>query len=88
MGSRPDVPEKECAQPVYEYIAAMPTYIYETTDPAKPVRTFEVKQSVHDAPLRSDPETGEGARRVISAGYNLLIRGKSVGPSVGSVGSH
>ena len=44
----------------------MPTYIYETTDPAKPIRTFEVKQSVHDEPLRSDPETGEGARRVIS----------------------
>ena len=85
---RPFSPEKECAQPVYEYIVAMPTYIYETTDPAKPVRTFEVKQSVHDEPLRSDPETGEGARRVISAGYNLLIRGKSVGPSVGSVGSH
>ena len=45
----------------------MPTYIYETTDPAKPIRTFEVKQSVHDEPLCSDPETGEGARRVISA---------------------
>src|SRR5438046_9364265 len=44
------------------------------------VRTFEVKQSIHDEPLRSDPETGEGARRVISAGYNVLIRGKSVGP--------
>ena len=87
-GSRANVPEKECAQPVYEYIAAMPTYIYETTDPAKPVRTFEVKQSVHDEPLRSDPETGEGARRVISAGYSVLVRGKSVGPSVGSVGSH
>ena len=61
---------------------------YETTDPAKPVRTFEVKQSVHDEPLRSDPETGEGVRRVISAGYSVLVRGKSVGPSVGSVGSH
>jgi predicted nucleic acid-binding Zn ribbon protein len=66
----------------------VPTYIYETTDPNKPVRTFEVKQSVHDEPLRCDPETGEAARRVISAGYNLLIRGKSVGPCVGSVGSH
>jgi len=66
----------------------VPTYIYETTDPTKPVRTFEVKQSVHDEPLRSDPETGEAARRVISAGYNLLVRGKSVGPCVGSVGSH
>ena len=66
----------------------MPTYIYETTDPTKPIRTFEVKQSVHDDTLRNDPETGEPARRVISAGYSLLIRGKSVGPSVGSVGSH
>jgi predicted nucleic acid-binding Zn ribbon protein len=67
---------------------AMPTYIYETTDLTKPIRTFEVKQSVHDDPLRSDPETGEPARRIISAGYSVLIRGKSVGPSVGSVGSH
>ena len=66
----------------------VPTYIYETTDPTKPIRTFEVKQSVHDEPLRRDPKTGEAARRVISAGYNLLIRGKSIGPSVGSVGSH
>jgi predicted nucleic acid-binding Zn ribbon protein len=64
----------------------VPTYIYETTDQTKPIRNFEVKQSVHDEPLRNDPETGEAARRVISAGYNLLIRGKSVGPSVGSVG--
>ncbi len=64
----------------------MPTYIYETTDQTKPIRNFEVEQSVHDEPLRNDPETGEAARRVISAGYNLLIRGKSVGPSVGSVG--
>jgi predicted nucleic acid-binding Zn ribbon protein len=66
----------------------MPTYIYETTNPAKPVRNFEVRQSVHDAPLHSDPETGEAVRRVISAGYSILIPGKSVGPSVGSVGSH
>ncbi len=64
----------------------VPTYIYETTDQTKPIRNFEVKQSVHDEPLPNDPETGEAARRVISAGYNLLIRGKSVGPSVGSVG--
>jgi predicted nucleic acid-binding Zn ribbon protein len=64
----------------------MPTYTYETTDLNKPVRSFEVKQSVHDDPLRTDPETGEPARRVISAGYTVLIRGKSVGPSVGSVG--
>jgi predicted nucleic acid-binding Zn ribbon protein len=66
----------------------VPTYIYETTDPSKPVRTFEIKQSVHDDPLRADPETGEAARRIISAGYSVLVRGKSIGPSVGSVGSH
>jgi len=47
----------------------VPTYIYEATDPTKPIRNFEVKQSVHDDPLESDPETGEAARRIISAGY-------------------
>ena len=66
----------------------MPTYIYETTDPAKPPRNFEVKQSVHDEPLRVDPATGEAVRRIISAGYSILVSGKSIGPSVGSVGSH
>jgi predicted nucleic acid-binding Zn ribbon protein len=66
----------------------MPIYIYETTDARKPRRTFEVVQSVRDDPLARDPQTGEAARRVISAGYSILIRGKSTGPSVGSVGSH
>ena len=66
----------------------MPTYIYETTDPSKPIRNFEVKQSVHDDPLTTDPETGEAVRRIISLGYNVLIRGKYIGPSVGSVGKH
>ena len=37
----------------------MPTYVYETTDPTKPVRRFEVRQSMKDEPLRVDPETGE-----------------------------
>jgi predicted nucleic acid-binding Zn ribbon protein len=62
----------------------MLTYIYETTDTAKPRRTFEARQSVHDDPLQADPATGEPARRIISAGY---MRGKSIGPSVGSVDS-
>jgi predicted nucleic acid-binding Zn ribbon protein len=66
----------------------VPTYIYETTDPTKPLRNFEIEQSVHDAPLRADPKTGEAARRIISAGYGILVRGKSTGPCVGSVGSH
>ena len=66
----------------------MPTYLYETTDSTKPVRTFEVTQNIHDDPLCNDPTTGEAARRVISAGYSILIPGKSAGPCVGSAGSH
>ncbi len=64
----------------------MPTYVYETTDPAKPARRFEVKQSMKDEPLRVDPETGEAVRRVISGGYGVHVPGGSMGPSVGSVG--
>jgi predicted nucleic acid-binding Zn ribbon protein len=66
----------------------MPTYVYETTDATKPVRRFEVNQSMHDAPLKVDPKTGEAVRRVISGGYGVVMRGGSTGPSVGSVGSH
>ena len=66
----------------------MPIYVYETTDPAKPTRRFEVKQSMKDEPLRVDPETGEAVRRVISGGYGVHVTGSSIGPSVGSVGSH
>ncbi len=64
------------------------TYLYETTDPKKPVRRFEVVQSMKDEPLRTDPETGEPVRRVITGGSGILIPGGSAGPSVGSVGSH
>lgn len=66
----------------------MPTYSYETTDPSRPIRRFEVVQRIHDPPLLADPITGEAARRVISLGYSILVPGKSAGPSVGSVGSH
>jgi predicted nucleic acid-binding Zn ribbon protein len=62
----------------------MPTYIYETTDTTKPRREFFVKQSVRDDPLQADPETGEPARRIISAGYNRVSPGGSKGPLVGS----
>jgi predicted nucleic acid-binding Zn ribbon protein len=65
----------------------MPTYIYETTDPTKPVRELEITQGVHDEPLEVDPDTGETVRRIISAGYSILVPGGSIGPSVGSVGS-
>jgi len=66
----------------------MPIYVYETTDDTKPMRRFEIKQRFQDAPLRVDPETGEALRRVISGGYDVLVRGGSIGPSVGSCGSH
>lgn len=66
----------------------MPTYVYETTNPDKPTRRFEVTQSMKDEPLRTDPETGEPVRRVISGGYGVLVPGGSTGASVGSVGSH
>ena len=65
----------------------MPTYVYETTDPTKPVRRFELRQSIHDERLHVDPETGEAVRRVISGGYGVHVRGGSTGPSVGSCGS-
>ncbi len=64
------------------------TYIYETTDPEKPIRRFEMTQSMRDEPLRFDPETGEPVRRVITGGVGVLVPGSSAGPSVGSVGSH
>lgn len=64
----------------------MPTYVYETTDTTKPIRRFEVKQSMKDEPLRVDPKTGEAVRRVISGGYGVHVPGGSVGPSVGTVG--
>lgn len=64
----------------------MPTYVYETTDPSKPTRRFEVKQSMRDEPLRVDPATGESVRRVISGGYGVHVSGGSIGPSVGTAG--
>jgi predicted nucleic acid-binding Zn ribbon protein len=64
----------------------MPTYVYETINPSKPLRRFEVKQSMKDNPLKVDPETGEAVRRVISGGYGVHVPGRSTGPSVGSVG--
>jgi predicted nucleic acid-binding Zn ribbon protein len=52
----------------------MPTYVYETTGKKK--RTFEVKQSMNDAPLTHHPETGEPVKRVISGGFGSIIKGK------------
>jgi predicted nucleic acid-binding Zn ribbon protein len=51
----------------------MPTYVYETTGAKK--RRFEVRQSMKDAALTHDPETGEPVRRVISGGYGIMQKG-------------
>lgn len=53
----------------------MPIYVYETIDPSKPARRFEVKQSMKDEPLRADPETGEPVKRVISGGLAVHVAG-------------
>ena len=60
----------------------MPTYVYETLGKRK--RQFEVKQSMKDAPLTTDPETGEPVRRVISGGYGLMQKPGSGNTPVGS----
>ena len=58
----------------------MPIYVYETT--GKNPRQFEVKQSMSDAPLTHDPESGEPVRRVISGGFGLLQKaGAKAAPS-------
>ncbi len=62
----------------------MATYVYETIpqrDGETP-RRFEVVQSMKDAPLARDPETGAPVRRVISGGFGLMgVTEKSVRPA-------
>ncbi len=52
----------------------MPTYVYETLPKKEGAksRRFEVKQSMHDAPLARHPETGEPVRRVIAGGIGII----------------
>lgn len=52
----------------------MATYVYETIPRLTGVapRRIEVVQSMKDAPLTTDPTTGEPVRRVISGGYGFI----------------
>lgn len=61
----------------------MTTYVYETVPqiPGVEPRRFEVRQSMKDAPLKSDPETGEPVRRVISGGYGFVAQKSASGSS-------
>ena len=54
----------------------MTTYVYETVpqEPGEQPRRFEVRQSMHDAPLQRHPETGEPVRRVIAGGYGFIAQ--------------
>lgn len=54
----------------------MTTYVYETIPqiPGVEPRRFEVRQSMRDAPLRTDPATGEPVRRVISGGFGFVAQ--------------
>ncbi len=59
----------------------MTTYVYETIPqiPGMEPRRFEVRQSMSDAPLRTDPATGEAVRRVITGGYGFVAQRASAG---------
>jgi predicted nucleic acid-binding Zn ribbon protein len=54
----------------------MTTYVYETipTKAGEQPRRFEVQQSMQDAPLTKDPETGAPVRRVIAGGYGFIAQ--------------
>lgn len=59
----------------------MATYVYETIPqrPGDQPRRFELVQSMKDAPLTRDPQTGEPVRRVISGGFGLMGVGEKSG---------
>ncbi len=61
-------------------IQFMAAYIYETIpkNPKQKPRRFEVQQSMKDAALTHDPQTGEPVRRVITGGCGNIMRGTSI----------
>ncbi len=57
----------------------MATYLYETTDSRRPIRRFELQQSMK-APFTHHPETGEAVRHVITGGLGVKIKGATPTP--------
>jgi predicted nucleic acid-binding Zn ribbon protein len=57
----------------------MATYLYETipSKPGEETQTFEVQQSMKDAPLTTHPQTGLPVRRVITGGFGFVSKGGS-----------
>ena len=58
----------------------MAIYVYETTDPKKPARRFEIQQSMKDPALTKHPETDEPIQRVITGGYGVMTKGAAAEP--------
>ncbi|MEI6862475.1 MAG: hypothetical protein WCL04_09520 [Verrucomicrobiota bacterium] len=53
----------------------MLTYVYETLPRAgKPVRRYELRQSIKDAPLTKHPATGEKIRRCVALNRDVFVR--------------
>jgi len=66
----------------------MPTYIYEVIPESETEtpRRFEVRQSMKDAPLATDPESGRPVRRVIIGGTGLMGGGGGAAAPARSAG--
>jgi hypothetical protein len=63
----------------------MATYVYETlarTAKGTPVRRFEHIQSMKDAALTTDPETGLPVRRVVMGGYGTITGKRGYGSAI------
>ena len=66
----------------------MPIYVYETIPQkaGEEPRRFELKQSMNDAPLARDPETGEPVQRVIVGGIGIITQHAAPPPPQGCCG--
>jgi predicted nucleic acid-binding Zn ribbon protein len=55
----------------------MATYLYETipAEEGGQSETFEIQQSMKDAPLTKHPQSGVPVRRVITGGFGFVSKG-------------
>jgi predicted nucleic acid-binding Zn ribbon protein len=58
----------------------MATYLYETISnkPGENPESFEIQQSMKDAPLTHHPENGKPVRRVITGGFGYAAKAEAV----------
>jgi len=64
----------------HDPFTTMATYVYETipANSQEQPRRFEVRQKMSDPPLKTDPQTGEPVRRIITGGSGLVTHGASI----------